>query len=81
MIMSQVVHGVGRSQIDRSAALGSDETQRRKRTSIKAEAARTQGFEDHCPQLYFAQAVLCEGSTLVTVKNEKSTTVLKRGED
>ena len=36
---------------------------------IAAAAVTTHGFEDHNPQLYLAQALMCKGSALVTVKN------------
>ena len=36
---------------------------------ITAAAVVKQSFEEHNPQLYLALALLCRGSTLVTVKN------------
>ena len=37
--------------------------------TITVAAVVNQSFEDHNPQLYFALALLCTGSAVVTVKN------------
>ena len=45
--------------------------------SITAAAVVKRSFEDHNPQLYLALTLLCNGSTVVTVKNTEVNNGLK----